>query len=477
MQERKRYIHISFDKAIADWIQPLVDSKATGFESLTEFIVHAARDKLDYYLEIGVHPWSAARRSVTKPSKDAANGIHAGLAVVLLAALGALGFSSMVPGMTGFVAGNLPPALNFIAFYHEHWLFIDFIIYTFIFVSTAYATLGRMFEHRGIAIGVGALLALAMVGLEAAFGFGIADFGTFAAAILIMILAATLYHTFRRLHFDFFGATSVTLLLIYMGIIVLIPPVSLWLHRKIPILGYLVTIVFILGLYHLATRTFRRRPSIGLELAPGAPPEVQALYPELKEEEEILTKYLAGITKRARKDAKTIATELTYVYHVLSKFGDTPESRKLIADRLKTIIPKEHDVEVSLAQLQDLLKRIAATDEKVLRALQSGFKKLGQQDKRKLQKNIQSALQRIDAEEKLKELHNQAKSAREALLTQVNAAVQALNQSKLGEAKQALVEAVREANRAGELLDQARSLQEVIEEVVKRELEEFKPRR
>lgn len=62
MSERKQYVHISFDKAVAEWIRPLVESKSVGYESITEFIVQAVREKLEHYLEIGMHPWTRHKK-------------------------------------------------------------------------------------------------------------------------------------------------------------------------------------------------------------------------------------------------------------------------------------------------------------------------------------------------------------------------------------------------------------------------------
>src|SRR5207249_4455548 len=117
---------------------------------------------------------------------------------------------------------------------------------------------------------------------------------------------------------------SLTALLVYLAIVVLVPPAYAWLAHTIPGVGYFIVIIFLVGVYHIASRSFHKRPLAELGALPPELPEIQAYYPELKEEQEIVGKYLNGVTKRAQKDVKTIVVELTYIYHVLSKFGDTP---------------------------------------------------------------------------------------------------------------------------------------------------------
>jgi len=440
VRERKRYVHISFDKGVADWVNPMVEAKTLGFESLTEFVVQAVREKLDHYLHIGLHPWSVSRKGQPKPETHT---LPAALLVGLAGLVGVLGLLSLSAGITGNVVNPLRSGLDFLAFYNEQWFFIDLVIYTIIFVSAAYVTVGRMFGHRGIAIGVGLLLAVGMAGFEAASGFAIRDLGTLAAAFLTIVLGASLYHTFRKLHFDLFGAASTTLLLIYLGMIVMLPPVYFWLQRTFPMMGYAVTIIFLIGLYHLITKVAKERPTtVSLEPVPPELPEIRALYPELKEEEQIVQTYLSTITTRARKDIKTIITELTYVYHVLNKFGDSPESRQQIAKKLKELVPAEQDLDATLNDITKLTERIRSFDVKALGVRKAVLKKLGPGQRKSAQLALKEEFEKISAEDQVRELASKVATYKKVLLTQVNGAVQALNQGDVGMAKQALVEAI-----------------------------------
>ena len=477
MPERKRYVHISFDKAVAEWIAPLVHNKTLGYESMTEFIVQAVREKLDYYLQIGMHPWSSGRHP-TKGESVRTNAAPVLASILLVGMLGLLAVLSPLTRVSGLVVAPSPVNWDFLAFYNTYWFLIDFIIYSIIFVSLAYATIGRMLGQRGIGIGVGLFLAVAMAGLEAGTGFAIRDLGILAAAFLTLVMGATLYHVFRKLQFDVFGAASVTLLLVYLGIIIMIPPLYTWLHAAFPMVGFVVAIVFMIGLYHVLARFFKERPVWAqLEQAPPTPPEVQALYPELKEEQRIIQTYLAGITSRAKKDTKAIATELIYLYHVLSKFGDSAESRQLISKKLKGLLPEEQDLDVQLRAVRGLIERIQTVDAKVFGTKRALIQKLGRADRQQVQKELQEEVRKLRIEEQLGDLENKVKTYKDALLTQVNAAVQALNQGDVARAKQSLVEAIKHANAATELLDQTKSLNDLLDQLTQKELEALTPKK
>ena len=480
MAERKQYVHISFDKAVAKWIQPLVESKALGYESITEFIVQAVREKLDYYLQVGLHPWSVNRRSLASPkTKHGFEGVS-GLALLVLGILGILAFASGLTHVNAFVVSSAAGAMDFYAFYNHYWFFIDFLIYLTIFVSVAYVTIGRMFGHRGIAIGIGLFLAVAMASFEAAAGFAISDLGMIAATFLLIILTSTLYHIFRALHFGIFGSASVTLLLIYLAMIVMIPPVFLRLRQTFPFVDIIIFGIFAAGLFYVLKHFLKERHGplqIGhIEPVPPAPPELQAYYPELKEEQRVIQTYLAKITTRAKKDCKTIVTELTYIYHILTKFGDTPESRKVIAKKLKAMIPQEQDLDIIIKELQQRIQKMQRLDYNILGVHKSLIRKLKPAERKSAEKEIKEELGKVKAEEQLSSFHNQAQANKDALLTQVNDAVKSLNQGDVGKSKQALLEAIKNANAAADILDEMKTFEEVLNQVITKELAALRPR-
>ena len=481
MPERKKYIHISFDKAVAAWIQPLVESKSLGYESITEFIVQAVREKLDYYLQVGLHPWSSGIRAPSTKASKHGFGAGAALAVLAFGLLGALLYATGLTQVSAMVSHPLGGPLDFYAFYSQNWFLFDFLIYLTIFTSVAYVTVGRMFHHRGIAIGIGLLLAVAMASFEASAGFAIRDLGLLAATFFTLIMGSTLFHVFRKLHFGIFGAASTTLLLVYLAIIVMVPPFYLSLRRTIPFLDLLV-FVGLIGCAIYATRTIVTTrsgltPTSALEPLPPTAPELQAFYPELKVEQKVIQTYMARITTKAKKDCKELATELTYIYHVLTKFGDTPESRTLIAKKLKAMIPKEQDLDALLSALQQQVRGMQRLDYKILGVRKSLIDKLKATEKKRAIKKLKECIGKINAEAQLNQFERQVTSFKDGLISQVKQSVAALNQGDVNKAKQALLEAIKNANQAANILDEMKTFEELLKQVIAKELATLKPRK
>lgn len=453
-QERKRWTHVSLEKGVADWIKPMVETHTLGFTSIAEFIVEAAREKLEHYIEIGVHPWSVSKR----PHKELGRPIGAALIVLLVGAVGALVLASG-GGVQGMLVRPYPYGPDVISFYEANWFLVDLLVYVTIFSSIAYATVGRRFAHRGIAVGVGVFLAIAMAGLEARYGFAIRDLGGVAASFLTVVLAVSMYHAFRQLNIDRFGSASLTLLIAYLGLFVMMPSVFAWLSVFFPLAGVLVTVLFVVGIYHIATHMFRRPALAGL-------PESAGLG-AAREQEGPLRAYLSEVTTGARKEIKALSAELAYVYDLIDKHADTPQGRFLIAQKLKTLVPQELDLDRALAAIKDYVSKIESADKTVLKSFAGGAKGLSEPGKKRMVRAMQSALAKIDAEEQVRRFDERAQAYKTALSTQVDAAGKVLARGEVKAAKKALAESIAVAGRAEKTLADMLAFEDLLGRIVR----------
>lgn len=71
-RNRAHWKSFSLEENLDEWIKPLVEQKTLGFVSKAEFQTQAIREKVERYIELGVHPWSRYR-SETKPTTATAH--------------------------------------------------------------------------------------------------------------------------------------------------------------------------------------------------------------------------------------------------------------------------------------------------------------------------------------------------------------------------------------------------------------------
>lgn len=218
-RNRAHWKSFSLEEHLDEWIKPLIEQKTLGFVSKAEFQTQAIREKLEKYIELGIHPWSRSRAE-TKPATHLPVGVMLAVALASVA-----GLMFMQPATVGMVVDPLV-GLQPLSLYDRYHIFADFLLFSALFVSAAYVTIGRKFGHSGIAVSLGIILAVALTAAEPVLGFSVRTFGTLAILILLLLTGAALYHGITAFGLRRLPAAFLSVLLILLGVLVYAPKLS-----------------------------------------------------------------------------------------------------------------------------------------------------------------------------------------------------------------------------------------------------------
>lgn len=471
---RARYRNYSVSEELYNWITPLVEQRIAGFKSHAEFVTQAIREKVEKYIDIGLHPWSRFKKEPQKPSKT-----H--LALLILAVLSLSIFGAVIASQKGITGSFIDPLSPFRAnipeIYEQYSYLIDFLVFTAAFVSIASITIGRRFGHKGIAVAIGTVLALALLAMEPVWGFNLKAFGPLAAGIFLLILGAFIYGLIRHFNIDRLGAISATILLIYLGMAFYIPVFTIWFAERAPIVSFLVIVTFIIAIYKISGRLFGgRKEAIVAEPKIFSSAEMREYYPKVKEQEQIIRRYLSKITKKASKQSSQIITELAYLNSVIDKFGDNPEGSKIIARKIRDILPEEHAVQEMLGYLKTTIQQVRNFDLRLFQRYRERYIGFNQMEQRRVREEVQEELAKINAEQKLAEFESEWESYDENFRNCLNNAIAKLNEGLVEETKKHLKEAMNYEANTIEVLERMKDLEDLLYALTKKELKTLQKR-
>jgi hypothetical protein len=299
-RNRAHWKSFSLEENLDEWIKPLVEQKTLGLVSKAEFQTQAIREKLEKYIELGIHPWSRFRAE-TKPATHLPVGVMLAVALASIA-----GLTLLQPSTTGLIVDPLI-GLQPLTLYDRYHIFADFLLFTALFTSAAYVTIGRRFGHSGIAVSLGIILAVALTAAEPVLGFSVRSFGTLAVLVLLLLTGTALYHGITGFGLKRLPAAFLSILLILLGVVVYAPKLGDILQ---PWLAFGLTVSLIYLIYRIVQFAANRdatqqlqTPTIGVGYLPPVP---------ISDEKAATKTLLRGITRDARKDSNQIASELAY---------------------------------------------------------------------------------------------------------------------------------------------------------------------
>ncbi|MBI4232442.1 hypothetical protein HY605_04380 [Candidatus Peregrinibacteria bacterium] len=466
-----RYKSVSVEEHLGEWLAPIVEQKILGFKSQAEFMTQATREKVEKYVELGIHPWSRFKK---EPEKTSSSAKTLTLLVVMLSAVFAIGTLSKGSITGSFIDPLSPLTANIPQIYDNYSSLIDFLVFTALFVSLAYVTIGRMFEHRGIAIAVGVVFAIALTAMEPVWGFNLKSFGPLAATIFLIVLGYFIYKLLRYFSIDTVGAGAMSFVILYLGLSLYTPSIISKLTEKIPILSLALLVVLIVAIYKVIIRVFTLREAF--TVAPGvfSSAELQEYYPKAREQEQIIKKYLYKITKSATKQSSQIIAELAYLNDLIGKFGDSHEGRRLIAQKIRDISPQEHTLQQMLSYLKTTLGQIKNFDLRLFQQFKEKYLRLNPMEQRRVKEEMQDELEKIRAEEKLSEFESQWENYDENVRNNLTNAITHLNSGDIDQAKKALKEAMTYEAENAEILSRMKEFEDLLYALTKKELKALK---
>jgi hypothetical protein len=291
--------------------------------------------------------------------------------------------------------------LAFQELYFSYSSIIDFAIYMILFTGISRAVLEKRFPGipgKLMSIAIGLVLSVSLVITQERFDFSISNFGPLAALLLLLIMGIVIFNLLSSFGFSKLFAASVSFFLLYGGVRSLIPNMFDWLMINIPLLGSVLSLLFILAIVtmfitiwprfnHGNSSAFIASP---IESIPGLQRETKELseYSEKAEEMAIDVKINEEeIFKRLK--------QIKMYYPTLIR---TPEGAAQLLHALEGVHHENLDVVKKLERLRKLNAAIEQEDLQTFQKIIGYIKKLPKGAYPKAKQAIQTARDRLELE-------------------------------------------------------------------------------
>jgi len=238
--------------------------------------------------------------------------------------------------------------LDVVNFYSANHSWVDFFIVLFVFIPIAKLTIGRRFggrEGKVLSAVIGLVLALSLALLERRIGFSVQSFGPIAAAIIIFLVELVIFYLVRIFGMGNVAAGSIALVITYFLIRATVPNFFLWLaHNKWTVWLHAALVLAVAISIWRIMKAFWPRSDVGaiasdLEHYHNPDSSIEESIGLEKKEVGLIKHRLKRITKKGVKESKEIIEELNEMIRIIDEYGDTPQSRNLIAQRVNNIAP------------------------------------------------------------------------------------------------------------------------------------------
>lgn len=462
-RNRAHWKSFSLEENLDEWIKPLVEQKTLGFVSKAEFQTQAIREKLEKYIELGIHPWSR-HRAETKPIQHLPVGI---MLVVALASVAGLAF--LQPATTGMVV-DLLAGYQPLSLYERYHILADFLLFSALFISAAYVTIGRRFGHPGIAVSLGVMLAVAMTAAEPVLGFSVRSFGTLAVLVLLLLTGAALYQGLTGFGLKRLPAAFLAVLLVLLGVVVYAPGLS---NMMQPWLAIGLTVSLIYLIYRIVQFAANRDASTnvapsasqgyGLSISPPVP---------VRDEKDATKTLLRGITRDARKDSTQIAGELAYLLKLLDQI-EHPATRQLIARKLEEVPPKVHALRSRLGELHRQASKVVSFHREAYAGIAKQLGKMTREQKTAVKDIVARELEQNKLADRLQTLEEVVARVEHELEADTDMAATLIRQGLLDDARAVLTKAIAREREADKTLKEMEAVENALGDVVQAVREEL----
>src|SRR3989344_8026581 len=155
---------------------------------------------------------------------------------------------------------SLLTALDVGRLYDAHANVIDLILYLFLFIPLAQATLGRYWPDKPgqlICASMGIALSIGLLQLQRSFGFTLRGLGPLAAVLLLALLGTLLFLWLRQLGASHLVAVGCAYLVLHFALQAVAPSLVGWLRERLPLID-LVAVIAGGALAYAALRAVRR---------------------------------------------------------------------------------------------------------------------------------------------------------------------------------------------------------------------------
>ena len=371
-------------------------------------------------------------------------------------------------------------ALSIPRFYDSYSIFIDLIVYLFLFNGVARIALEKRFGGTGgrfLISGVGIILAVAMMIAESQFGFTLRSFGPIAVMILLMTVGVTVFGFLRGIGANHILSVSLSVLIIYFSLGALTPELLASVIKGVPWLGLVPILAFLAAVWQLARLLFRGTGAQVLEAANRLRQSVPVRKIEEKlsssgEDKQALGVARSVLTELSSKEFKqsdAIVRDLEQVEEVVQRQGDNPEVRAFVARKLREVLPKVHLLKMEMTRLREIDKNLARAEFSSYKKLHAWYSQLQGEEKRRFASRIGEEAQKARDEWKSEDFERKVGSHLETLEYLLKRAAQSLLMGRRKDCVKWIRKAIDHERSAESLLKKIRDVKRKLVGIVTRE--------
>lgn len=300
--------------------------------------------------------------------------------------------------------------VDFSRTYDEYSSIIDLVIYAIMFIGLSQATLGKRFEGRGgkaVVSAVGMVLAIGLAISERTLGFNLRSFGPLAAGLFIFFVGFMMYLGIKNTGVGATTSGSIALVVTYFSIRAVAPGFFDWMaaNQYTSWIHAILLIAVLIASYRVVRLILPGRDKhLGHEAKKFAhqlskPPKelFDQLHDEKREEEFIKTR-LEKITDTAEKNSSQLIEELKDMKKLIDEYGGTVRGRYLLARKIETITPEEHQAQKLFLQIKQMADKLSVFDYNHFVKLKDQYSKLTPEARDQIKKEFISEWHKIGAE-------------------------------------------------------------------------------
>ncbi len=350
------------------------------------------------------------------------------------------------------------PLLELGTFYSRSWAAVDFFLFFALFTGVARATVGRRLggrEGQLVSIALGAMLAVAALGLEFALGVNLTAFGGVAVTVLVLVVGVVVFQILRTVGLGLGSAMAISVLALGLGSSAIRP------DGVIADLVFLIQLAAFIALGYLGFRAVsaigqhssgRRLRQFADHIEEGTVDGYRStpycvgarpLGDQLQRAWRTITRRLRPSTEKAQKDSGQILKELRFVRELLSHEALTDEDRRKIATTLRRVPHERHRLRVDLDRVRRLDRSLLRFDVEACEELRKRVAGLSPNEQGRLAQLIVEERDKIRIGERIERAERFIRGYDANAANSLEKAAEELTQARLLEARQSIEVAIR----------------------------------
>ncbi|MFC1608091.1 hypothetical protein ACFL47_08985 [Candidatus Latescibacterota bacterium] len=366
--------------------------------------------------------------------------------------------------------------------YDQYYSVIDFIVYAIMFVGLSQATLGKRFEGKGgkaVVSAVGMVLAIGLAISERTLGFNLRSFGPLAAGLFIFFVGFMMYLGIKTAGMSAASSGSIALVVTYFSIRAVAPGFFDWMagNKYMSWMHAVLLIAVLISAYKVIRLIMPgKNKHLGKEALKFAKEQTKGpkdLFDQLhdeKREEEFIKTSLEKVTENAEKTSEQIIEDLVDIKKLIDEYGGTVRGRYLLAQKIETITPEEHQMRRLFVSIQEMVKKFSEFDHNHFEKLKDQYLKLSHDARKEIHTEFKAEWHKIGAEKHLVKHEKELAEYDRNFAHAVSMVIVALKADKIKDAHTWIDEAIKWEKRVLKSFRELEHLEKKIVAYTKREI-------